>query len=114
MFWILTFLVMCWKGYNLPYPDDAYEMEFAYLFVYLLIEPPRLFLGSKGNKTLTSGPLYASVLLGAYVIFMHAYYVAGQTFITRCDYALNVVSLAFVAAQVALSVAQAAEFGRSR
>ncbi len=114
VFWILTFLVMCWKGYNLPYPDDAYEMEFAYLFVYLLIEPPRLFLGSKGNKTLTSGPLYASVLLGAYVIFMHAYYVAGQTFITRCDYALNVVSLAFVAAQVALSVAQAAEFGRSR
>ena len=72
-----------------------------------------MFLGSKGNKTLTSGPLYASCLLGAYVIFMHVYYVAGQTFITRCDYACNVISLCFVSAQFLLSVGQVLDFSRS-
>lgn len=113
-FWVLSFLVMCWKGYNLPYPDDAYETEFALLFVYLLIEPARLFLGSKGNKTLTNGPLYASLVLAAYVLFMHVYYVAGQTFITRCDYAINSISLAFVCAQSFLALAQAVEVSRTR
>ena len=113
-FWVLSFLVMCWKGYNLPYPDDAYETEFALLFVYLLIEPARLFLGSKGNKTLTNGPLYASLVLAAYVLFMHVYYVAGQTFITRCDYAINYISLAFVCAQSFLALAQAVEVSRTR
>lgn len=113
VFWVLTFLVMCWKGYNLPYPDDAYEMEFAYLFLYLLIEPPRLFLCSKGNKTLTSGPLYASCLLGAFVIFMHVYYTVGQTFVTRCDYTCNVISLCFVSLQFLLSVGQVLDFSRS-
>ena len=113
MFWVLSFLVMCWKGYNLPYPADAYETEFALLFVFLLVEPPRLFLGSKGNKTLTQGPLYASVVLAAYVLFMHVYYIAGQTFITRCDYAINVISLCFACAQSALALAQAAELSRT-
>ena len=112
-FWVLSFLVMCWKGYNLPYPDDTYEAEFALLFVYLLIEPARLFLGSKGNKTLTQGPLYASLALAAYVVFMHVYYVAGQTFITRCDYAVNAISLAFVCAQSALALVQAVEVSRT-
>jgi|TARA_B110000971_G_scaffold206783_1_gene230359 transmembrane protein 216 len=104
---------MCWKGYNLPYPDGAYETEFALLFIYLLIEPPRLFLGSKGNKTLTSGPLYASIVLAAYVLFMHIYYVAGQTFITRCDYAINVISIVFVSAQSLLALTQAVEVSRT-
>ena len=44
------------------------------------VEPPRLFLGSKGNKTLTAGPLYASSLLGVFVLFMHVYYVVGEAF----------------------------------
>ena len=113
VFWVLSFLVMCWKGYNLPYPDGAYETEFALLFIYLLIEPPRLFLGSKGNKTLTSGPLYASIVLAAYVLFMHIYYVAGQTFITRCDYAINVISIVFVSAQSLLALTQAVEVSRT-
>tara|TARA_B110000977_G_scaffold9668_1_gene12775 strand:+ start:11527 stop:11865 length:339 start_codon:yes stop_codon:yes gene_type:complete len=110
---VLSFLVMCWKGYNLPYPDDAYETEFALLFIYLLVEPPRLFLGSKGNKTLTAGPLYASIVLAAYVLFMHVYYIAGQTFITRCDYAINVISLVFVCGQSALALLQALEVSRT-
>ena len=78
VFWVLSFLLFIYKGVNLPYPDGAYELEFAYLFLYLLVEPPRLFLGSKGNKTLTAGPLYASSLLGVFVVFMHAYYVFGK------------------------------------
>ena len=57
VFWLISFMVFCYKGYNLPYPSNAYEMEFTYLFMYLLIEPPRLFLGSQGNKSVRAGPL---------------------------------------------------------
>ena len=72
-----------------------------------------LFLGSKGNKTLTKGALHASLALAAYVMFMHVYYVAGQTFVTRCDRAVNVISLVFVCAQSALALAQAVEVSRT-
>ena len=72
-----------------------------------------LFLGSKGNKTLTKGALYASLALAAYVMFMHVYYVAGQTFITRCDRAVNAVALAFAWAQSALALAQAVDVSRT-
>jgi len=40
----------CTKGQYLPYPDSAYELEFSYLFLYLLVEPPRLFLASKVRR----------------------------------------------------------------
>lgn len=78
VFWVLSFLIFIYKGVRLPYPDGAYELEFACLFMYLLVEPPRLFLGSKGNKTLAAGPLYASCLLGVFVLFLHVYYILGE------------------------------------
>ena len=46
-------------------------------------------------------------------MFMHVYYVAGQTFITRCDRAVNAVALAFVWAQSALALAQAVDVSRT-
>jgi transmembrane protein 216 len=73
VFWLISFMVFCYKGYNLPYPSNAYEMEFTYLFMYLLIEPPRLFLGSQGNKSVRAGPLWASMLLAGFILFMHVY-----------------------------------------
>ena len=94
--WVLTFLVLC----TLSNVHPARQF-------------PRLFLCSKGNKTLTSGPLYASCLLGAFVIFMHVYYTVGQTFVTRCDYTCNVISLCFVSLQFLLSVGQVLDFSRS-
>ena len=29
VFWLISFMVFCYKGYNLPYPSNAYEMEFT-------------------------------------------------------------------------------------
>mmetsp|Transcript_38346 Transcript_38346/g.95163 ORF Transcript_38346/g.95163 Transcript_38346/m.95163 type:complete len:135 (+) Transcript_38346:314-718(+) len=114
VFWVLSFLIFVYKGAKLPYPDGAYEMEFAFLFMYLLVEPARLFLGSKGNKTLTAGPLYASALLGVFVALLHVYYIAGQTFILRADYFVNIIAVGFVGMQVLLELGQAAGLGRSR
>lgn len=85
VFWVLSFLVFVYKGQKLPYPDGAYELEFAYLFMYLLVEPPRLFLGSKGNKSLATGPLYASALLGLFVLAMHVYYIVGEDEVTTAS-----------------------------
>uniref|UniRef100_A0A7S0T2H8 Transmembrane protein 216 n=1 Tax=Mantoniella antarctica TaxID=81844 RepID=A0A7S0T2H8_9CHLO len=114
VFWVLTFLLFVYKGVKLPYPPGAYQLEFAYLFLYLLVEPARLFLGSKGNKTRTAGPLYASVALGVFVLLLHVYYVVGQTFILRADFVVNIIAIGFVGMQMLLSLGQVAGLSRSR
>ena len=112
VFWLISFMVFCYKGYNLPYPSNAYEMEFTYLFMYLLIEPPRLFLGSQGNKSVRAGPLWASMMLAGFILFMHVYYIVAQTFVLRVDYWMNIISLVFLSAQFLLSGTQALDFMR--
>jgi hypothetical protein len=34
-------------GYQLPYPGDHFEMELAFLFLWALCEPIRIFLGAR-------------------------------------------------------------------
>ncbi len=33
-------------GFMLPYPTSNYAVEFVFVFLYLLVEPARLFLGA--------------------------------------------------------------------
>ena len=52
VFWLFSFSVFIWKGARLPYPQTShnyYGLEISYLFMYLLVEPARLFLGSKAG-----------------------------------------------------------------
>ena len=115
VFWLISFMVFCYKGYNLPYPSNAYEMEFTYLFMYLLIEPPRLFLGSQGNKSVRAGPLWASMLLAGFILFMHVYYIVAQTFVLRVDYWMNIISLPLQRYDIYVSVStRIASFPRVR
>jgi hypothetical protein len=37
-------------GMNLPYPRGRFEAEFTFQFLWLLVEPPRLFLGAQKGK----------------------------------------------------------------
>jgi len=45
LFWVLSILVFVFKGLNLPYPDGRFAAEFVFQWVWLLVEPVRLFLG---------------------------------------------------------------------
>ena len=46
VFWVILFLVFIYKGFELPYTTSTFGMEFSFVFLYLLIEPARLFLGT--------------------------------------------------------------------
>eukprot|EP00878_Enallax_costatus_P024538 GHUV01026191.1.p1 GENE.GHUV01026191.1~~GHUV01026191.1.p1 ORF type:complete len:112 (+),score=27.33 GHUV01026191.1:288-623(+) len=80
-FWILSILIFIYKGNTLPYPQQKFAAEFVVQWLFLLVEPTRLFLGSKGNKTEQSGPLLFSVLLCGPMIAFFVYYLQFQTYV---------------------------------
>ncbi len=45
LFWVLSILVFVYKGLVLPYPDGRFAAEFTFQWLWLLVEPARLFLG---------------------------------------------------------------------
>ena len=110
VFWVLTFILFCWKGNKLPYADEVFEYEFSFLFLWLLTEPTRLFLGSKGNKTLTTKPLLFSLTLAGFSLFLHVYYIVAQAFVLRADLVMNSISMAFLGAQFLLTVGQVMDY----
>jgi transmembrane protein 216 len=68
-------------GLNLPYPAGRFGAEFALQWLWLLVEPPRLFLASKGNKTEAAGPLLLGLALGLPLAAFLVYYLHFQTFV---------------------------------
>ncbi|KAK3251089.1 hypothetical protein CYMTET_39564 [Cymbomonas tetramitiformis] len=101
---LLQFLVFIYKGLELPYPSNNYEVEFTYLFLFAIIEPTRLFLGSKGNKTENSGPLVFSTILTVFVALFFLYYLLWQTYVVKLEQFLNSLALLFSCAQGGLGV----------
>ena len=114
-FWIFSFCIFLWKGARLPYPQSDrhyYGLEVSYLFVYLVWEPVRIALGSKGNRSLHAPTLYAACALAGPVVWMHCYYMLQQTYVLHVDTFLNAVSIGFLGVQVLLSVFAATGFPR--
>ena len=61
---IIMLCLFGWKGNWLPYPGDMRALlglEIAMVIVLAIVEYTRLFLGSRGNKTETVGPLVWSL-----------------------------------------------------
>lgn len=42
-------------AYNLPWPQQQFNMEIIFWALFVVVEPSRVFLGSKANKTETLG-----------------------------------------------------------
>lgn len=80
-FWPLSLAVAVYKGSVLPYPEGRFGAEFAFLWLWLLVEPPRLLLASRGNKAERAAPLVAALLLGVPVAALYAYGLRFQTFV---------------------------------
>uniref|UniRef100_A0A7S4PPL4 Uncharacterized protein n=1 Tax=Guillardia theta TaxID=55529 RepID=A0A7S4PPL4_GUITH len=51
LFFLVTLALLIWKGVEFPYPAGRLPWEIILLFVYIVVEACRLFIGSKGNKT---------------------------------------------------------------
>mmetsp|Transcript_22428 Transcript_22428/g.37505 ORF Transcript_22428/g.37505 Transcript_22428/m.37505 type:complete len:149 (-) Transcript_22428:146-592(-) len=104
LYFVLVFFIFIYKGVELPYPDGHYGMEFAYLFCWGLVEPIRLFFGSKGNKTETASPLLWNVILTAPTIALHIFYMLGQTYVLHIEQFLNGMAVAFQGLQAIIGI----------
>ncbi|GAQ91181.1 hypothetical protein KFL_007390050 [Klebsormidium nitens] len=109
-YWILTLLIFIYKGSKLPYPKHVFGLELAFLFMFLIVEPTRIFLGSKGNKTEQAGPLGWSLALAAPILSMHFYFILGQTYVLRIEQFLNGVGVGFAGLQVLMGLLTTAAF----
>ncbi|GIL83104.1 hypothetical protein Vretimale_11404 [Volvox reticuliferus] len=103
-YYILNILVFIYKGLQLPYPGRNFAMEFSFSWLWILIEAPRLFLASKGNKTERAGPIIFSCILALPLLGMYIYFVAFQTYVLRIDQLLNGIAIGFMGIQITFAI----------
>ena len=108
---LFTFAIMIWKGIKMPYPkydyqkrdyESVWSIEFAFLFVFIIFEWPRLSLLNKANRGTHHLTMYASILLAAPIVAYHLWAMFSATYVLKIDVFMNGVSLAFCAFQVLL------------
>eukprot|EP00285_Hemiselmis_virescens_P014213 CAMPEP_0173384622 /NCGR_PEP_ID=MMETSP1356-20130122/7196_1 /TAXON_ID=77927 ORGANISM="Hemiselmis virescens, Strain PCC157" /NCGR_SAMPLE_ID=MMETSP1356 /ASSEMBLY_ACC=CAM_ASM_000847 /LENGTH=144 /DNA_ID=CAMNT_0014340067 /DNA_START=98 /DNA_END=532 /DNA_ORIENTATION=+ len=103
--WFLVLLgVFIWKGTALPYPDTRLAPEILLLFAYLFVENVRLFLCSKGNKIESRLIVLLSTSLMIPSALANIYYILFQIYVLRVDEIFNVISLIFLALELAFSL----------
>lgn len=111
---LLSLAEFVYKGSRLPYPQGVLGLEVFGVLMVGLIEPCRLLLASRGNKTEAAGPIALNLglslpLLGAYV-----YYLRFQAFVLRLDQVLNVGAIVLLGAEWLLGFAAVLVFWQSR
>jgi len=63
-----------------------------------------LFIGSKGNKTQTIGPLLTFCALSLPVLILYIYYIELQTYVLKIDHFLSIVGVVFLGLQLLLAI----------
>ncbi|KXZ56115.1 hypothetical protein GPECTOR_2g998 [Gonium pectorale] len=104
VYYILNILVFVYKGVQLPYPNRNFAMEFSFSWLWILIEVPRLFLASKGNKTERTVPVIFSFILSMPLIAMYVYFIAFQTYVLKIDQLTNAIALIFMGIQMVFGI----------
>lgn len=56
-------------------------MEISFWCLFILVEPTRVFLGSKGNKTEALGPFVFFFLLSVPILLLHIYFLYFGTYV---------------------------------
>ncbi|GAX77664.1 hypothetical protein CEUSTIGMA_g5107.t1 [Chlamydomonas eustigma] len=103
-YYVLNILVFVYKGLTLPYPTRNFAMEFSFAWLWFIIDIPRIFLISKGNKTETCFPLFMSWWLNLPLLGLYIYYIKFETYVLKIDLILSGISLGFVGVQFFLSI----------
>lgn len=94
----------------LPYPARNFSAEFTFHFLWLLLEPARLFLLSKGNKTEAGAPLLYALSLSLPLLAFYIYYIGFQTYVLKIDQLLHGISLGFLGMQALLALIAGGRF----
>lgn len=68
-------------GWNLPYSHGAFAMEIMFLILYVVVEFPRLQLGSSGNKAEKLAHVILMIAISPAVLLFLAYYTSWQMYV---------------------------------
>ena len=111
---VISVLEYIYKGSRLPYPTGALGLEIFGIFMIAVIEPCRLIVASRGNKTETVGPLAWNLGLSIPLFGAYAYYLRYQVFVLRLDQVLNIIAVVLLAIEWLLSLITAIVFWQNR
>ncbi|KAJ1629105.1 hypothetical protein T492DRAFT_1013096 [Pavlovales sp. CCMP2436] len=107
---VIVLLVYIFKGTRLPYPNDVLGLEIFGILCIAAIEPCRLLLASRGNKTETVTPIVWNVVLSLPLFGAYIYFLGYQVFVLRVDQVLNIIAIVFLAFEFLLSCITALVF----
>mmetsp|Transcript_31286 Transcript_31286/g.56784 ORF Transcript_31286/g.56784 Transcript_31286/m.56784 type:complete len:147 (+) Transcript_31286:13-453(+) len=100
IYFVFNILAFVYKGVELPYPARNFKFEFAFSFVWVFLEAPRLLMLSKGNKTESASTVIAGFIIGLPLLAMYIYFIKFQTYVLKIDEITNAISIAFMGLQI--------------
>ena len=95
-YYILAFLLHCYKSFFFHYSYAAFEWELVMLALMAFIDGTRLILGSRGNKTEQIPPLAWSIALSIPMALGFSFFLTIQTYVLRLDVVTNTIALVFL------------------
>ncbi|XP_053576172.1 transmembrane protein 80 [Bombina bombina] len=111
-YFLATLLMIIYKCQVFSYPDRYLAQDLGLLFVMAVLEPLRLYLGTKGNLMEKEIPLGASLILTTGNILLSIYFLVWETYILRADVIINAILLVLYGLEVILGVFAIAAFFR--
>ncbi|EKX52169.1 hypothetical protein GUITHDRAFT_150704 [Guillardia theta CCMP2712] len=112
LFFLVTLALLIWKGVEFPYPAGRLPWEIILLFVYIVVEACRLFIGSKGNKTENWPMILMLIILSCFSALANVFYINFQTYVLRLDLIFNSISFAFVGLEIIFGIFSIVRFAK--
>ncbi|XP_032078846.1 transmembrane protein 80 [Thamnophis elegans] len=92
-YFLAALLMIIYKSQIFTYPYNLLTLDLVLLFFMALLEPIRLYFGTKGNLREEEAPLGISLGITVGSILLSVYFLVWQTYILRADVIINVVLL---------------------
>ncbi|XP_077314948.1 transmembrane protein 80 [Lithobates pipiens] len=111
-YFLATLLMIIYKSQVFSYPDSNLALDLGLLFLMVILESVRLYLGTMGNLTEEELPLGSSLILTIGNVFLSVYFLAWETYILRADLIINAILLVLYGLEAILEIFTIATFFR--
>nr|XP_033784421.1 transmembrane protein 80 isoform X2 [Geotrypetes seraphini] len=109
-YFLATLLMIIYKSQVFSYPDANLALDLALLFIMVILEAVRLYLGVKGNLTEEELPLGISLALTVANVILSVYFLVWETYVLRADVIINALLLIFYGLEGILDIFSIAAF----
>ncbi|XP_073461029.1 transmembrane protein 80 [Aquarana catesbeiana] len=111
-YFLATLLMIIYKSQVFSYPDSNLALDLGLLFLMVILESVRLYLGTMGNLTEEELPLGSSLILTIGNVFLSVYFLVWETYILRADLIINALLLVLYGLEAILEIFTIATFFR--